>query len=144
VIFYSGDIAGAGRFNLSGISAGSHYFSIGPEHVNPQATAFIEINAGKFGRGLCLVSSFFGILHILAAGSEAEIFPSIIERIAVSMVNKNSFWGLHNFPRQTNYFCFFKTNPCAPEGIKFAFMSSSEIPFETAEAVIILRVQNRP
>ena len=83
------------------------------------------------------------ILHILAASCDAKIGSAIIEGIAVMMVNKKPFRSVDNLPMQTDFYCIVESDSCASDGVKFAVVTI-EAPFEAAETVIILRVQNRP
>ena len=74
---------------------------------------------------------------------EAQIFPEIIERISVSMVNENAWRGVHNFPMQSQGFGFAGASIDEPRCIKFLSISVNG-PVVAAEAIEYIGVNNSP
>jgi hypothetical protein len=109
---------------------------------DPSAGAFIQMNADK-PRGSFLVR-FAPVAGIFRMSCEAQIGPAVVESISVLMVNKKALWGIHNFSVQirclypSTYVFFDKTS-----GIYTAVIANGR-PFEMAEAVVNIEVNNCP
>jgi len=111
-----------------------------PDMDGPLASLLIEMNADETRRG---IFSFAPILHILLMRGEAEIGPSIIEGVAVSMVNQKRGRRVHQLTVYKYYFRFKRAGQCATGGIQIGAISVDP-PFEMLQPVVILWVKDCP
>jgi len=101
----------------------------------PLANSLVKRCADKLRRGFN--SCLFSVVGVLCACRLAEIESTVIERVIIFMVNKESSRAIHNFPVHRNKLRFFGGKFETSEGI-FIF----EEPFEICKTVVILRVEN--
>jgi hypothetical protein len=89
VIFDSSFIVSACGVDFGIESAEAYTFSVNFDSGRPVVPTFFIINTFESGRGLCFGFSF--VAGILGRRCESQISPTIIEGIAVNMVNEQPF-----------------------------------------------------
>jgi len=95
----------------------------------------VETYADKSRRGFH--SCLFSVVGVLCACRLAEIGSTVIERIIIFMVDKESPRAIHNFPVHRNKLRLFGGKFETSEGI-FIF----EEPFKICKTVVILQVED--
>jgi hypothetical protein len=140
VIFNSGFIIGPCGVDFGIECSQSYFFAIKLDLSAPLAAPFDEIDALKLRRS---VFPFSQVAAILKMSCETEISPAIVEGVVVSMVNEKTRRGIHNFPVEADVFSFARACFNNPSGIEF-FSASIDNPFELAEAVVNVEVNDCP
>jgi hypothetical protein len=83
------------------------------------------------------------VTAIFRVGGEAEVGPTIIEGIIISMVNDEAGRRVHNLPVHTHHFSFSGAGFDVSEGVEFLTVAV-EIPIELFKPIVIQRLDNRP
>jgi hypothetical protein len=135
VILNSGPVIRLRGFDFSFERPQPHFFVFIADVSGPQAISLVETYADKLRRGFD--SCLFPVIGILCASRLAEIGPTVIERIIVFMVDKESLWAIHNLPVHRDKLRFFGGKFETSEGV-----SIFEEPFEIAKTVVILQVED--
>ena len=134
MIFNGGFIVGASGVDFGVEGAEAYTFSVNFDSGRPVVPTFFIINTFESGRGLFLGFSF--VAGILGRGCEAQVSPSIIEGIAVNMVNEQSFrvageQPVHKDGLSTIIFVFFGVADCITTRLCIlATPAESTKPFE--------------
>jgi hypothetical protein len=79
----------------------------------------------------------------LSLSRQAKVLSSIIERVAVLVVNQFTFGCIHNLPVHRNCFCPLVFDYFISVSVEFALISMNE-PNETLQPAIIKRLENCP
>jgi hypothetical protein len=141
MVFFCGGIVSFCGVDFVIEAANPEIFAVMFEPDFPITAAFIAAQADEPRGGLRFSLGFIAL--ILRMGRDAQIGPSVIEGIEVSMVNEKAFGRVHNFPVQTKCPGFARADFSVANGIEF-YSVSTDGPFETAEAIVIKRFDNRP
>jgi hypothetical protein len=139
MVFKSGGIIRLGSVDFVIEMAEVNCFSVRADGGLPFSRVFNETNADETGGGF--FPGFSPIEHILRRCGEAKISPSIIERIAVDVVDEKAFRGLHNFAVQEERFSTSGAYSDISHSIK-GVASSDGTPFEGVLQEIILQVND--
>jgi hypothetical protein len=140
MVFNSCAVISASRLDFIGEPAKPKFSAIMPDMDGPFASLLIEMNADEARRG---IFSFTPVVHILLMRGEAEIVPTIIEGITVSMVNQKCGRRVHQLTVHKYYFRFKRAGQCATGRIQIGPISVDP-PFEMPKTVVILRVKDCP
>ncbi len=105
----------------------------------PTVLFFTKMDADIYRGG---IFPFFAVAHILGFSRQAEICPSVIEAIAISVVNQKIIGGIQNIPVHTCNYCF-TVNFNGPSSIELIQAAGKE-PFEIVKTIVILLVKNCP
>jgi len=92
-------------------------------------------------RGAVIFVSF-GVAEVLASCGQPEVGLSIIEGVAIFVVNKKSLRSIYKFPVHRNNFCPDVVDCEIANSIEFAIISS-EIPFKFTETIVVALVEYR-
>ncbi|MGD0551937.1 MAG: hypothetical protein ABSB25_04720 [Sedimentisphaerales bacterium] len=117
-------------------------FSMKCDLGDPLAETFIPMNTNEPGGGF--LPRFSPIAGIFRMSCKPQIGPAVVESISILMVNKSSLWRIHNFSVQirclypSTYGFFDKTSSI------YTTVIANGRPFEMAEAVVNVEVNNRP
>ena len=71
---------------------------------------------------------------------QPEVGPSVVECVAVCVVNQKAFRGIHNFPVQAPS-CYLSSYFCASHGVNSRALSAHG-PFESTIAIVIQRIED--
>jgi hypothetical protein len=104
---------------------------------SPTFPLFVQVNAAILRRAAGFV--YEPVAPVLAMRSQAEIFPAIIEAIAVFMVNHKASGRVHNFGMHRNDFGYVIGAVNKPNSVKETFIFYCA-PLEIIETVEVLRV----
>jgi hypothetical protein len=77
----------------------------------------------------------------LASRGQPEVGLSIIEGVAIFVVNKKSLRGIYKFPVHRDHFCPDVIDCEIANGIEFA-IKASDVPLEFTEGIVVLLVKN--
>ena len=102
MVFSGGGIISTGGVDFDFESANPYFFAIVHDLAVPGGFFFIKIDAEELRRAIFFLSPVAGVLSV---SSKAEILLSIIEAIAISMVNNEAGGRIHNFPVHIHGLC---------------------------------------
>jgi len=92
-------------------------------------------------RGAVIFVSF-GVAEVLASCCQPEVGLSIIEGVAIFVVNKKSLGGIYKFPVHRNNFCSDVVDCEVANSIEFA-IKAGDVPFEFTETIVVALVEYR-
>jgi hypothetical protein len=143
MVFFRRIIVSTGGVDFGFETPQVNSFVLEPDFGSPFVHTFIKKDPDIYRGGFCF--NFTPVMYVLRMSGEAEVGPAIIERIAVFVVNKKAFGRLHNFSVQVHI--FYPSEFCFSEdtsGIQTIIVTATGGPFETAEAVIDIDVNDGP
>jgi hypothetical protein len=136
VIFLGSGVIGASGVEFGFETAEMKCFAVTGDLSDPLIRAFVEMNAGKTGRG---IFSFSPVAGIFGMGTDTQIGLSVIEGIAKAMVNDKIRRGIHNLPVKINDFRFKVAGYESSSGVEIAAIAMDP-PFEMSNLIIIIEV----
>jgi hypothetical protein len=126
---------------FGGEAAEPEAFAVNPDFGGVSACAFFEIDADILGGGFG--TDFLSVTAVFRVCGEAEVGPTVIEPIVISMVNDETFGEVHKLPVHTDHFGFAGADFDIPEGVEFLTVAV-EVPIEIFKPIVIHRRDNRP
>lgn len=103
-VFLRCNIIGARCLDFTVKSSKPDFFLIEGDSGRPLVSALIAPDTDVFGSS---IFSLTAVLHILSMSRQAEVGPTVIEGVAIFVVNKYSIGRLHNLSVDTDGLCLF-------------------------------------